>query len=120
VVKRGRDGSNPRGYWQIPREVRALGFKSVPCGPDGPEAWAIAATMNARLNIARRKGPTSIEMAAAAGLVPEEAEILRANAIINDVIARAQSFAPRSRAAANLAKDLPRVARAIKQAAEAA
>jgi hypothetical protein len=58
-------------------------------------------------------------MAEAAGLVHEDAEVLRANAIINDVIARAQSFAPGSRAAANLAKDLPRVARAIKQAARA-
>lgn len=30
------------GYWQPKKSMRALGFASVPCGKDGPEAWARA------------------------------------------------------------------------------
>lgn len=36
VVKKGH------GYWQPSAAMRALGFESIPCGPDGPEAWARA------------------------------------------------------------------------------
>ena len=34
VVKKGY------GYWQPTKEMREIGFVSVPCGEDGPEAWA--------------------------------------------------------------------------------
>lgn len=36
-----------RGYWQPTREMRALGFRPLACGPDGPSAWAKAEEMNA-------------------------------------------------------------------------
>ncbi len=43
IVKAGR------GYWNPNKpEMRAAGFRSVPCGPDGPEAWRIASEWAAR------------------------------------------------------------------------
>ena len=33
---------NGRGFWEPRAAMRPFGFTSVPCGPDGPEAWAIA------------------------------------------------------------------------------
>ncbi|MCG6115053.1 MAG: hypothetical protein MEQ84_07625 [Mesorhizobium sp.] len=36
-----------RGYWQPTATMRALGFRPVSCGPDGPSAWARAEEMNA-------------------------------------------------------------------------
>lgn len=36
-----------RGYWQPTREMRALGFRPTPCGPDGALAWAKAEELNA-------------------------------------------------------------------------
>lgn len=38
---------NGRGYWQPSQEMRALGYRPVPCGPDGPAAWAKAEKLNA-------------------------------------------------------------------------
>jgi len=31
-----------RGYWRPHPRMRAFGFQIVRCGPDGPDAWAIA------------------------------------------------------------------------------
>ncbi|MFC3693369.1 hypothetical protein [Chenggangzhangella methanolivorans] len=31
-----------RGYWQPTAKMRALGFKLVSCGKDGPDAWTVA------------------------------------------------------------------------------
>ena len=42
IVKGGR------GYWNPTAAMKRVGFASVACGPDGPDAWAIAATWNAR------------------------------------------------------------------------
>jgi hypothetical protein len=42
IVKGGR------GYWNPTAAMKRAGFASVACGPDGPDAWAIAATWNAR------------------------------------------------------------------------
>ncbi len=36
-----------RGYWQPTPEMRALGFRPTPCGPDGPSAWKRAEELNA-------------------------------------------------------------------------
>ena len=36
VVKRGN------GFWQPTRKMHTLGFLPVPCGADGPQAWAVA------------------------------------------------------------------------------
>lgn len=36
-----------RGYWQPTPAMRALGFRPMPCGPDGPSAWKRAEKLNA-------------------------------------------------------------------------
>jgi hypothetical protein len=46
VVKR-------RGYWRPHPRMRALGFQIVRCGPDGPEAWSLAAEWNKRWQAVR-------------------------------------------------------------------
>jgi hypothetical protein len=38
-----------RGYWRPSRKVKKLGFSDVPCGVDGPEAWAKAMRWNERV-----------------------------------------------------------------------
>lgn len=44
-----------RGYWEPGAHGAAFDFaKSVPCGPHGPAAWAIAEAWNKRLDAARR------------------------------------------------------------------
>lgn len=48
---------NGRGYWQAKAKMRALGFQSMPCGPDGPDAWAKAAALNAAWKRARQGLP---------------------------------------------------------------
>ena len=35
-----------RGYWQPTPAMRALGFRPVSCGPDGPSAWKKAEELN--------------------------------------------------------------------------
>jgi hypothetical protein len=42
IVKGGR------GYWNPTAAMKRAGFASVPCGEDGPAAWSVAATWNAR------------------------------------------------------------------------
>jgi hypothetical protein len=57
--------------------MRALGFYSVPCGQDGPDAWAIAEEWNRRWQGVKRGEVPSPAMAAAAeNLSPERAEEL--------------------------------------------
>jgi hypothetical protein len=43
-----------RGYWRTTPRMRAAGFWTVRCGPDGPAAWAIAAEWNQRWQAVRR------------------------------------------------------------------
>jgi hypothetical protein len=45
---------NGRGFWEPKPHMRALGFFNVPCGPDGPDAWAIAEEWNRRWLAVRR------------------------------------------------------------------
>ena len=52
IVKGGR------GFWNPTAAMKRAGFASVPCGPDGPEAWAVAATWNERWRNYRRGGAT--------------------------------------------------------------
>ena len=40
VVKLGK------GFWQPTKIMKALGFISIPCGDDGPDAWATAEIWN--------------------------------------------------------------------------
>jgi hypothetical protein len=41
------------GHWQPNKRLRDLGFRNKACGPDGPEARAIAEEMNGRATAAR-------------------------------------------------------------------
>lgn len=68
VVKRGK------GFWQPTKTMRALGFYSVPCGNDGPDAWAIAQEWNFRWDKTRRGEAPSPAMVSAENLSPEQAE----------------------------------------------
>jgi len=43
-----------RGYWRPTCKMRALGFNIIRCGPDGPDAWAIAVAWNARWQAVRK------------------------------------------------------------------
>jgi len=43
-----------RGYWRPTRKMRALGFQIVRCGPDGPDAWALATEWNKRWQAVRK------------------------------------------------------------------
>lgn len=45
---------NGRGYWCPTKRMKLAGFAHVPCGPDGPDAWAIASAWNDRWQAARR------------------------------------------------------------------
>ena len=60
VVKQRRNG-NLQGYWQPTKKMIALGARLVPCGSDGPEAWAKAARAYAEWKAGkrrdRRRGP---------------------------------------------------------------
>ena len=59
--------------------MRALGFRSVPCGPDGPDgpdAWAIAEEWNRRLLAVRKGEAPSPAMVSAENLSPEQSEEL--------------------------------------------
>jgi hypothetical protein len=67
---------NGRGFWEPRPHMRALGFYSVPCGQDGPNAWAIAQEWNARWQATRQGKAPSPVMAAADNLSPERAEEL--------------------------------------------
>jgi hypothetical protein len=73
----------------------------------------LSGATNAKWDIARGKGAASAAMAAAAHCSTDDAEEMRACATANDVLARAQSFSPGSKAA--LAKHLRRVVRAIER-----
>ena len=44
---------NNRGFWEPPKWAREIGFSSIACGPDGPDAWAIAEKWNEKLDAAR-------------------------------------------------------------------
>jgi hypothetical protein len=61
-VKRGR------GFWQPTPKMRAVGFGPVPCGPDGPGAWALAEEWNRRWDQTRTGVAPSPAMASAQNL----------------------------------------------------
>jgi hypothetical protein len=69
---------NGRGFWEPRPHMRALGFRSVPCGPDGPEAWAIAEEWYRRWLAVRTGEALSPAAASAANLSPAQAEELTA------------------------------------------
>ena len=67
---------NGRAFWEPRPQMRALGFYSVPCGKDGPAAWAIAEQWNARWQATKRGHAPSPAMAAADNLSPDRSEEL--------------------------------------------
>jgi hypothetical protein len=67
---------NGRGFWEPRPHMRAAGFSSVPCGPDGPSAWAVAEEWNRRWLAVRRGEAPSPAMATAENLSPEQSEEL--------------------------------------------
>jgi Phage integrase family len=71
VVKR-----NGKGFWQPTKKMKALGFGSVPCGPDGPGAWAIAEEWNRRWDQTRSGQMPSPAIASAQNLSFENSEEL--------------------------------------------
>jgi hypothetical protein len=70
VLRRGK------GFWQPTPAMKALGFHSVPCGADGPDAWAIAERWNARWDKTRQGQEPSPAMVATDNLSPERSEEL--------------------------------------------
>jgi len=56
--------------------MRAHGFRSIPCGPDGPDAWAIAEIWNSRWDATRRGEAPSPAKVSAENLSPDELEAL--------------------------------------------
>lgn len=70
VVKGGR------GYWQPKRDMRLLGFHSVPCGLDGPDAWRIAAEWDKRWQAVREGKEPAPSALAAQNLSPQQSEEL--------------------------------------------
>jgi hypothetical protein len=67
---------NGRGFWEPRAHMRALGFYSVPCGRDGPEAWAVAEQWNARWQATKRGEAPSPAMATVGNLSPDRSEEL--------------------------------------------
>lgn len=65
---------NGQGFWQPTATMKELGFRSVPCGPDGPEAWAVADQWEQRWQATRRGEAPSPAMAAADNLSFANAE----------------------------------------------
>ncbi|MBR0882227.1 hypothetical protein JQ608_34815 [Bradyrhizobium liaoningense] len=70
VTKRGK------GFWQPTKKMKALGFGSVPCGPDGPGAWALAEEWNRRWDQTRSGAAPSPAMVSAQNLSFENSEEL--------------------------------------------
>lgn len=62
------------GYWQPSEKMRGLGFESVPCGIDGPEAWAVASKWNERWQRFRKGEDVAPEEQERRNLNPEETE----------------------------------------------
>jgi hypothetical protein len=67
---------NGRGFWEPRPHMRILGFYSVPCGQDGPDAWAVAEEWNRRWQAVKRGDAPSPAMASAQNLSPEQSEEL--------------------------------------------
>jgi hypothetical protein len=67
---------NDRGFWEPTKKMRALGFSSIACGVDGPDAWAKAELWNARWQAVRRGDTPSPALVAADNLSPERSEKL--------------------------------------------
>jgi hypothetical protein len=63
-----------RGFWEPTPKMQALGFTSIPCGPDGPGAWAIAEEWERRWQATRSGETPSPAMVSSENLSPEQSE----------------------------------------------
>jgi hypothetical protein len=59
---------NGNGFWEPTPKMKALGFGPVPCGHDGPGAWALAEEWNRRWDSTRSGATPSPAMASAQNL----------------------------------------------------
>jgi hypothetical protein len=75
-IRHYRVKRNGRGFWEPTPKMKALGFGNVPCGPDGPGAWAIAEGWNRRWDQTRSGEMPSPAMASAQNLTFENSEEL--------------------------------------------
>ena len=48
-----------RGYWRPSKKLRAIGFKDITCGVDGPDAWETAIGWNRRASTALKGDESS-------------------------------------------------------------
>jgi hypothetical protein len=71
---------NGRGYWQPKPAMRRLGFEPTACGPDGPDAWAIAEALNAKWREYSREAEEAPEPIPARGSLAEAFARYRATA----------------------------------------
>jgi integrase len=67
---------NGRGFWEPRPHMRTLGFFSIACGPDGPDAWAVARQWHDRWQSVKSGKSPAPAMITAANLSPETAEHL--------------------------------------------
>jgi integrase len=67
---------NGRGFWEPRPHMRVLGFYCVPCGKDGPDAWAVAEQWNKRWQLVRRGDAPSPAKESSDNLSPERSEEL--------------------------------------------
>lgn len=67
---------NGRAFWEPTAKMKAAGFQSVPLGPDGPEAFALAEKWNRRWDDTRKGVAPSPALTSAHNLSPERAEEL--------------------------------------------
>jgi integrase len=67
---------NGRGFWEPRPHMRKLGFFSVSCGADGPDAWAIARQWNDRWEAVKCGKAPAPNLILADNLSPEKSEHL--------------------------------------------
>ena len=67
---------NGRSFWEPTAKMRALGFVSIPCGPDGADAWAVAEDWERRWQATRRGEAPFPALVAAENLSPDYSEEL--------------------------------------------
>ena len=64
-----------RGYWRPHPRMKVFGFQIIRCGPDGPDAWRIAESFNAKWQAVRNgEAPPPIDLSK---LKRDEAEASR-------------------------------------------
>ncbi len=76
TIRHYRVKRNSRAFWEPTKAMKRCGFMSVPLGPDGPAAVALAEEWNARWDRTRRGEAPSLPLLAADNLSPDQAEEL--------------------------------------------